>query len=189
MWKINSEHEWTENTGSQPRNPDITLHHAVWAFSHFCNKIIHYHTFRISFVKLVTDLFILLAFAAFFYLFSFFVIFFRFLLCFVVFLIWWCFLALLLASQDHCNFCYFLLSAMVGLLCQSQERLRNPSRREVPRHKVFLLLMIHQDKFNSVRKRRGRSASSEIYRRAEVKTQTALSWWRLLEKFKIISNG
>lgn len=117
MWKINSEHEWTENTGSQPRNPDITLHHAVWAFSHFCNKIIHYHTFRISFVKLVTDLFILLAFAAFFYLFSFFVIFFRFLLCFVVFLIWWCFLALLLASQDHCNFCYFLLSAMVGLLC------------------------------------------------------------------------
>lgn len=73
--------------------------------------------FRISFVKLVTDLFILLAFAAFFYLFPFFVIFFRFLLCFVVFLIWWCFLALLLASQDHCNFCYFLLSAMVGLLC------------------------------------------------------------------------
>lgn len=117
MWKINSEHEWTENTGSQPRNPDITLRHAVWAFSHFCNKIIHYHTFCISFVKLVTDLFILLAFAAFFYLFSFFVIFFRFLLCFVVFLIWWCFLALLLASQDHCNFCYFLLSAMVGLLC------------------------------------------------------------------------
>lgn len=50
--------------------------------------------FRISFVKLVTDLFILLAFAAFFYLFSFFVIFFRFLLCFVVFLIWWCFLKL-----------------------------------------------------------------------------------------------
>lgn len=74
--------------------------------------------FRIRFVKLLTDLFILLAFAAFFHLFSFFVIFFWFLLCFVVFLFAGVFLAaFLLASQGHCNFCYFLLSAMVGLLC------------------------------------------------------------------------
>lgn len=117
--------------------------------------------FRIRFVKLVTDLFILLAFAAFFYLFSFFVIFFRFLLCFVVFLIWWCFLKLhsfwpLRTTVTFAIFCLvpWLVYFALGLCVQSQERLRNPSRREVPRHKVFLLLMIHQDKFNSVRKRR-----------------------------------